>query len=292
MARLEDRFERTLSVSGPVKLMVETGSGDIQVRRGAEGTLVVQGRVFIHALSRDQAHELAAKIKSDPPIEVSGNTVKVGDLSKYRESISWFLGPFLGIDFDIQVPYETEAKIDSGSGDQLIRDIRGPVRAEAGSGDIHIAHIEREVTVDTGSGNIAVVGSAKVSADAGSGDIELREIAGDVQIDVGSGDVVLQEIGGNIDVDTGSGDIRIDSGLGTGVRWQLETSSGDVSISLPAEARFALAVETSSGDIEVDFPLTVTGKLSKHELRGTVGDSPSAQIKIETSSGDVRIQKR
>ncbi|MDW8141807.1 MAG: DUF4097 family beta strand repeat-containing protein, partial [Candidatus Bipolaricaulota bacterium] len=104
--------------------------------------------------------------------------------------------------------------------------------------------------------------------------------------------VVLQEIGGNIDVDTGSGDIRIDSGLGTGVRWQLETSSGDVSISLPADARFALAVETSAGDIEVDFPLTVTGKLSKHELRGTVGDSPSAQINIETSSGDVRIQKR
>ncbi len=292
MARVEDRFERTLSVSGRTKLIVEAGSGDIRIERGADDKVFVHARVFVHALTRDQARELVEKIKADPPIAIEDNTVKIGDLSRYRESISWPFGPSISIDFDIQAPYETEADLDSGSGDQTVRDIRGPVRAEAGSGDIEVTGIEGEVTVSTGSGDIKVVGAAKVSAKAGSGDIELRQIAGDVKIDVGSGDVTLHEIGGSVQIDTGSGDIQAESGLGAGTRWQLETSSGDVTVSLPAEARFALVVETSSGKIETDFPLTVTGKLSRRALRGTVGESPSAQINIETSSGDIQIKKR
>jgi ABC-type multidrug transport system ATPase subunit len=47
----------------------------------------------------------------------------------------------------------------------------------------------------------------------------------------------------------------------------------------------------TSGEIEIDFPLTVTGKLSKRELRGTVGES-LAEIRIKTSSGDIRINKK
>ncbi len=292
MARIEDRFERTLAISGPMKLIVETGSGDVHVRRGPDGTVLVQGRLFIHALNRQQARELAERIKADPPIVLAGNTVKIGDLSKYREGSAWFLGPSISMDFDIQVPYETEVELDSGSGDQAVRGIRGPVRAEAGSGDLEISEVEREVVISTGSGDIKVAGAAKVSAQAGSGDVELSEIAGDVKIEVGSGDVTLKEISGSVHIDTGSGNIRVDSGLGAGIRWRLETSSGDVLVSLPAEARFALAAETSSGEIETDFPLTVTGKLSKRTLRGTVGESPGAQISIETSSGDIRIEKR
>lgn len=292
MARIEDRFERTLSVSAPTRLIVDTGSGDVHVRRGTDGTVSVQGHMFIHALTRQQAHELAEKIKADPPIEILGNTVRIGDLSKYREGSSWFLGPSLSINFDIQVPYDTEVELDSGSGDLVVSEIRGPVQAESGSGDIEITSIEREVAVSTGSGDIKVSGAAKVSAKASSGDVKLSTISGDVTIEVGSGDVVLQEIGSSVHVDTGSGDIRVDSALGSSARWQLETSSGDVAIRLPADARFALAAETSSGEIKADFPLTVTGKLSERELRGTVGESPSAEISIETSSGDIRIGKR
>jgi len=79
--------------------------------------------------------------------------------------------------------------------------------------------------------------------------------------------------------------------LGAGVRWQLETSSGDVLVTVPAEARFAITAETSSGDIEIDFPLTVSGQPSKRAVRGTVGESPEAEIEIKTSSGDIRIKK-
>jgi len=291
MAKIEERFERALAVRGPTKLIVRTGSGDVQITRGGENQVLVRARFVVRALQSQQAQELAEKIKADPPIEVVGDTITIGDLSKYYEGFSWFL-PTISMDFEIEVPYETEAELDSGSGDQLIRGIRGPVRAEAGSGDLEITGIEREVTAHTGSGDIKITEAASVSAKAGSGDIVLSEIKGDVRLDVGSGDVALVQIGGNVQCETSSGDIRVDSKVGAGMRWQLETSSGDVSVTVPAEARFAITAETSSGDIEIDFPLTVLGKLSKRAVRGTVGESPQAEIHIETSSGDIRIKKK
>ncbi len=291
MAKIEERFERALAVRGPTKVVVRTGSGDFQITRGGENQVLVRARFVVRALPSQQAQELAEKIKADPPIEVVGDTITIGDLSKYYEGVSWFF-PSISMDFEIEAPYETEAELNSGSGDQLIREIRGPVQTEAGSGDLEITGIEREVAARTGSGDIKIIEAAAVSAKAGSGDIALSEIKGDVRLNVGSGDIALTQIGGNIQCETSSGDIRVDSKVGAGVRWQLETSSGDVSVTLPGEARFAIAAETSSGDIEIDFPLTVSGKLSKRAVRGTVGESPEAEIRIETSSGDIRVKKK
>jgi hypothetical protein len=291
MAKIEGMFERALAVRGPTKLIVRTGSGDVQLSRGEEDKVLVRAHFIVRALRGQQAHDLAEKIKADPPIEVVGNTITIGDLSKYAEGGLWFF-PSIAMDFEIEAPYETEAELDSGSGDQRIRGIRGPVRAEAGSGDLEITGIEREVTARTGSGDITIAEAAAVDAKAGSGDIVLSAIKGDVRLDVGSGDVALVQIGGSIQCETGSGDIRVDSKVGAGARWQLETSSGDVLVTVPVEARFAIAAETSSGDIEIDFPLTVMGKLSKRAVRGTVGESPEAEIEIKTSSGDICIKKK
>lgn len=295
MAKIEDSFETTLDISGPIKLIVDTGSGDIRVSRGQDDKVFVSSRFIVRAPSEEDARELADKIKEDPPIEIEGNTIKIGDLSKYRNGFgvfNWFINKSIAMSFDIQVPYATEAELDSGSGDQSVSGIRGPVSVDAGSGDVDINGIEREVVADTGSGHIKVIGAASVDADAGSGHITLGEISGDAKVDVGSGDVSLENIGGDVRVDTGSGDIKIDSSLGRGVQWRLDTGSGGVLLTLPADARFAIAAETSSGEIEIDFPLTVSGKIRKRELRGAVGESPEAEIRIETSSGDIQIKKR
>jgi len=277
MAKIEDTFQTTLDVSGPIKLIVDTGSGDIRVTGGQEDKVFVSSRFIVQAPRENDARELADRIKEDPPIEIEGNTIKIGDLSKYKNGFGvfeWFFSKSIAMSFDIQVPHDTEAELDSGSG------------------DVEINRIEREVIADTGSGHIKVTGAARVDADAGSGHVTLSEISGDAKVDVGSGDVSLQNIGGGVRVDTGSGDIKIESSLGRGVQWRLDTGSGDVLLLLPEDARFEISAETSSGEIEIDFPLTVTGKIRKRELRGAVGESPEAEIRIETSSGDIRIKKR
>jgi len=40
-------FERTLQVSGPVDLEVLTRSGDITVRSGSSGSVVIRGKIYV-----------------------------------------------------------------------------------------------------------------------------------------------------------------------------------------------------------------------------------------------------
>jgi len=45
---LEGTFDRDLAVSGPLELEVTSGSGDIHIRTGADGTVHVHGRDVRH----------------------------------------------------------------------------------------------------------------------------------------------------------------------------------------------------------------------------------------------------
>jgi len=278
-----------LEVKEPLWLKVETGSGDIEVRQGQEGKLTVFGEFQIRARSEEEARRIAEQIKENPPIEISGDLVRIGNLNRYDLS-SWPFGPSAVFDFFIEAPRETEARLSSGSGDQEIKGLRGPIRTDAGSGDVVIEDAEADVKVDTGSGDIEVTRvRGGVSADAGSGDIELAEIAGRAAVGVGSGDVCLKGMGSDIAVDAGSGDIIVESAIGDHARWALEAGSGDVSLLLPRDSQFELRAETSSGDFETDFPLIVSGKLGRR-VEGQVGGKTKATVRIATSSGDIKIK--
>ena len=291
MAKIKDSFQKTLEVKGPLRLEVETGSGDIEVRRGEEGKLLVRGEFQVRARSEEEARQIAAQIAEDPPIEVADGLVRIGDLRRYGLG-PWPFGPAVMIDFTIEAPAETAAQLRSGSGDQEVQGLRGPIRANAGSGDVEIEEAEADVAITTGSGDIRVAHiRGAVEAEAGSGDIELEGIAGRAAVEVGSGDVHLKEMESDIAVDAGSGDIVVESAIGDRVKWELEASSGDVRLRLPRDSRFKLHVETSSGEFATDFSLAVSGKVGK-EVEGQVGEEPTAMIRIATSSGDIEIRAR
>ena len=156
MAKIEARFEREMEVRVPLQLEVATGSGDISVHRGEEGKLRVTSEFGVRAGSQEEAEELARRIREDPPIEVEGDLVRVGGLRKYNLR-TWAAGPSAVFDFSISTPSETEVRVESGSGDQSVRNLKGPVTAKAGSGDIQVQDVEGHVEIDTGSGDIAVV---------------------------------------------------------------------------------------------------------------------------------------
>ena len=90
------------------------------------------------------------------------------------------------------------ADIDDSSGDTTLRRIRGPVVVVDGSGDLWITDVRGEITVDDGSGTLEirdVVGT--ITVDDGSGHIVVEQVEGDVRIlDAGSGGVTLNEIDG------------------------------------------------------------------------------------------------
>ena len=90
------------------------------------------------------------------------------------------------------------ADIDDSSGDTTLRRIRGPVVVVDGSGDILVTDVRGEITIDDGSGTVEirdVVGT--ITIDDGSGHIVVENVEGDVRIeDAGSGGVTLKDITG------------------------------------------------------------------------------------------------
>jgi DUF4097 and DUF4098 domain-containing protein YvlB len=302
MAGDEGHFDRTLTVTGPVDLDVQTGSGDITVRPGDSAKVEIHAK--IHASGWHVGSDIDARIKSiedNPPIEQSGNTIRIGhEADREREHN-------ISITYELIVPAQTKLHSQSGSGDESAEGISGPVDATSGSGSLHISNIGGEARVHTGSGDIdlkeikgasrAGSGSGSIHAtgiagafngQTGSGEVRLEQSApGDVEISTGSGSVEVKSVKGAVRVNTGSGEIEA-SGDPTG-EWKLRSGSGDVTVELPKQAAFDVVAHTSSGSINSDHEIAMQGSMNPHEMHGKVNGG-GVVVDLGTSSGSIRIR--
>ena len=256
----EATFERNLSVNGHVELSVSTGSGYIHLTRGSDNQVHIVGKVHSNNWSDNndaRVHEIA----NNPPIEQTGNIIRIGSHHENLHNIS--------IDYDIQAPANSFLEAGSGSGDIRVDGVGESAKISTGSGSIHATGLQGGFTLNTGSGDIFAdqTGEGDVKAQTGSGTIELRNIHGGLK------------------AGTGSGDIRI---AGTpSMDWKLETGSGSIEFT-PGNSGFTLDASTGSGGVHTDKEMAVQGSFDKHHLTGKVnGGGPT--VRIETGSGDVRI---
>jgi DUF4097 and DUF4098 domain-containing protein YvlB len=297
----EGSFQRTLQVTGPVHMELTTGSGNVQVRTGNSTEVQVTGRIRATEWFEGNVQEKIKRLEANPPIQQSGNTIRVGHLDDpdLRRNIS--------ISYEVIVPAETDLRVESGSGNQRVEGIRGPLQVSAGSGGLNISAIGDRVRAETGSGDIQIDRvQGNVRAKTGSGSIRADEIAGAFEADTGSGHITLQQTApGSVRVDTGSGGMELrgvrgslDAKAGSGTieaegsptgAWNLQTGSGTVQLKIPSDASFDLAAHTSSGSISVDQPHTVQGSIGRKEIRGKVGGG-GVPVEVETGSGDIQIQ--
>jgi hypothetical protein len=242
-------FEKTLQVSGPVNLEVQTHSGDILVRSGPAGSVSIRGKIYVgdHWLFGNR-HADVSDIEQHPPIRQDGNSIHI-DYVNARD---------ISVDYEITVPADTTIRSHTGSGDQTIEDIHGNADLQSGSGDMKLSRLTGEIRLQTGSGDVrAREISGPVRGGAGSGDIEVEETgSGDIDLHTGSGNITARGIRGAFRADAGSGDITAE-GTQTGA-WEIRTGSGNVHVRLPANAAFDANISTSSGTLSVDAPITMT----------------------------------
>jgi hypothetical protein len=262
----EGYFDRTLSVTGPVDLDVQTGSGHIEVHSGGSSAVVIHAtiRAQEHFFGSSNARERIHAIETHPPIVQTGNSIRIGHLDdpELRRGIS--------IEYELTVPAETKLRANTGSGSVVVDGIHGPVNAETGSGSVTISKVGDEVRARTGSGRM-----------------ELESIRGNVDAHTGSGSIRASAIAGRIVADTGSGGVQVEQISSGNIR--AHTGSGGVTVHTPKEG-FELRAHTGSGSITVDRPMTVQGTISKHELMAKVGGGGSAIVDVSTGSGSIRIQ--
>jgi Putative adhesin len=295
----EGHFDRTLNVTGTVDLDVQTGSGDITLRTGDSSKVEIHAK--IHGSGWGDVEQHIHEIENNPPIEQSGNTIRIGHIENrdWKHNIS--------ISYELVVPSQTKLRSESGSGDQRADGISGPADMNSGSGSLHVKNIGGEVRARTGSGDIeleTIRGNAHASAgsgtiraigigggliaSSGSGDVKLEQTAaGDVEISTGSGDVEIKGVKGGAKVTTGSGSITA-QGDPTG-DWRLHSGSGSVRVDFPPQAAFNLVARTSSGNIETAHDISVQGKISPRELQGKVG-AGGPLVELSTSSGSIEIR--
>ena len=306
--RAEGSFQRTLTVSGQPDIELMTGSGTIEVRPGAGGRIELSARITADdgrgwRRSNLSPAERVRRIETNPPIEQSGNLVRIGEIKdeELRDGVS--------ISYTLRVPAASKLRSRSGSGSQQIEGVGGEVEATSGSGSLTVKDVGSRLRASTGSGSIAAdgvrgglhatAGSGSIRATGvggaifvktGSGDIDVSQTAsGDVQVSSGSGTVRLRGVRGAVDADTASGGLSIDGELAGD--WRLSAASGSVDVRLPQSQGFQLDANSSSGGIDVDFPVTVTGRIDRRSLRGAVqGGGPL--LRVRTASGGISIHKR
>jgi hypothetical protein len=299
----EGHFARTLQVSGAVELEIQTGSGSIDVRAGDSSTVRITGTIratggwFDSASAEEKVHYL----ETNPPIEQHGNIIKIGHIEDedLKRNIS--------ISYEVVAPVETRLRSSSGSGEQDVSGVRGPVEATSGSGNLRLTNIGDMVRTSTGSGRISVEGvKGSVRASTGSGEIVATGVAGGLHASTGSGSVTLRQTApGDVEVSTGSGTLQLE-GVHGAVRaqtasgnilvegegqdsWRLSTASGNVTVRLPSEQGFTLRAHTVSGSVHTAREMTVQGTLGKHELEGKVGGG-GFMLDVSTVSGNIRVE--
>jgi hypothetical protein len=277
-------FDKTLQVNGPVDLEVLTHSGDVTVRAGSSGSVVIHGKIFVGdrwfgGHREDDVHA----IEQNPPIRQEGNSIHI-DYVNVRN---------ISVDYEITVPAQTTVRTRSGSGDQTIEGTQGNVDVQTGSGDVKLRSLKGEIRLQTGSGDVrAREISGSVRGGTGSGDVEIEESGpGDIDLHTGSGGVSARGIQGSFHGETGSGDVTAE-GTQSGT-WEIRTGSGGVRVKLPSNSAFDADISTSSGTVDVDSPIemTVQGRVgdSHKSIRGKVrGGGPL--LRVRTGSGDIHIE--
>ncbi len=259
----EGRFERTLRVSGPVRLDLITDSGGISVARGEPGTVQIRG--ILNGRGGADPGEVERRIRAleqNPPIEQTGNTIRVGHVEskKLLKGVSMRL--------EVLAPPDSSLVARADSGKIRVEGIEGPVDAEADSGGIVAAGI-----------------GSKVRAVTDSGGIEIRRVSGPVFARADSGGIEALEVAGAIDVETDSGGVRVSQTTPAPVR--VEVDSGSAEVRLAPNAGYTLLARSDNG--RIDTELTVRRTTSRNRVEGTIrGGGP--RVDIEVDSGNVRIE--
>jgi DUF4097 and DUF4098 domain-containing protein YvlB len=123
-----------------------------------------------------------------------------------------------------------------------------------------------------------------------NGDVEAEGLESDVDASTVNGSIQVAT-SGRAEARTVNGSIRAQAGRAD---WTgdaaFKTVNGSITLTLPASAGAEVRAETVNGEIQTDFPLTVTGRISKRRLAGTIGGG-GRTLELETVNGSIHLRK-
>ena len=142
-------------------------------------------------------------------------------------------------------------------------------------------NVEFRVKVPAGVRFLGRTVNGGIEASGITADAEARTVNGGVALDA-TGTARAETVNGGITARLGRAD------------WAgalaLKTVNGGIEMTLPEGLNADVKASTVNGDIETDFPLTVTGKISRRKLEGTIG-SGGRTLELSTVNGGIELRK-
>jgi DUF4097 and DUF4098 domain-containing protein YvlB len=295
----DNTFDRTLNVTGPVRLELSNSSGNVDIRGSADGKVHIFGKVTQGWSLFGSSEKNVQEVVANPPIEQHENVIRIGKNGSWLKNVS--------IEYKIEVPHDTEIDAEVASGGITIDNVRGPVKTSSASGYLHIYRVERDTQISAASGTIEASGIGGVlKVSSASGDVTLTDVKGDLKVSAASGSIRISQPGDRVDASTASGSIEVAgarndlkvhaisgaitvSGDPSANRfWDLKTVSGSVDVRVPPNASFLFTAEAMSGNIRTNIPV-ILEEQGKHSLRAHVGSS-TGRIEVHSVSGGVEVR--
>ena len=291
-------FDRSLDVSGPIRLELSNVDGEVSIVGSADGKVHVHGDVRVSGFGFGSPQSRLDDIVSNPPVELKGDTLRVGkETARLRH---------VAISYSIEVPRETAVSSASVSGSESVRNVRGPVQAASVSGRVSAQDIGKEVRLSSTSGAVTAENCGDdVRATSVSGTVTVSNAKGDVLAHSVSGDVEVNKPGGRVDANTSRGSVEVRGSNGdvkahatagrliiqgdpsSNSYWDLKTVSGSVRIAVPSKATFHLSAGAVTGQIRAQVPIMIEEQ-GKHSLRAHMGDG-GGRVEIHTVSGAIEV---
>jgi hypothetical protein len=142
-------------------------------------------------------------------------------------------------------------------------------------------NVEFRVTVPAGVRFVGRTVNGGIEASGITADAEAHTVNGGVELDA-TGTARAETVNGGITARLGRTD------------WagalSLKTVNGGIEMTMPAGLSADVKASTVNGDIQTDFPLTVTGRISRRKLEGTIG-SGGRLLELSTVNGGIELRK-
>lgn len=262
-------------VAGAARLRVRNPGGEVRVDTADVAEVTVELTPLNDSQATREAIERAR-------VESRGDEVAV-ELEGRAWSISiggWGLGS-AKVGVRITCPHGSSLECDTAAADVRVRGTLGEARLRTASGDLSVERVDGAFTSKSASGDLRlehVGGRAEVHTV--SGDVEVGFAGDALDVNSVSGDVTVGDVRGPIAATSISGDHHIRA-AGPG-DIALKAVSGDVQVAVRPGLRLRLDVNSVSGSISSDLEVG-------DAPGGGGGDRPTAELRVRTVSGDVKI---
>lgn len=127
-----------------------------------------------------------------------------------------------------------------------------------------------------------------------NGGITVGGVSGTIRFDTSNGGVRLTDVGGSVRGRTRNGGVNVAL---AGQQWdgeglEVETTNGGVTLSIPDGYNAELETRTVNGSFRTAYPLTVQGELNYRRGLATTLGRGGPPVRVRTTNGGLRINRR